>query len=142
MMSLEVDLTRLARAVDNVLLAGHGQAHWLKPPFPPFRSAETGDRGQDQTDLLANAVAHYGGPCAGLDLWIVCRAIDELSRAWTGKGLDVPVMVTPAPESLPESLDNDGGGSAPPPNLPTPALTAGQVPPIEAKGSYDAPWYV
>lgn len=84
-MSLETDLTRLARAIDNMLLAGHAQRHWLKPGYPPFRSAETGDRGQDATDLLAQAVAHYGGPCVSLDLWMLCRALDELSVAWTGK---------------------------------------------------------
>lgn len=83
-MSLEVDLFRLARAIDAVLLAGHGQRSWLKPDHPPFRDDDTGDRGSDATSLLAAAVAHYGGPSAALDLWMMCRAIEDLSIVWTG----------------------------------------------------------
>ena len=85
---LATRLLAVARAVDDVLVAGHAQRHWLQPGHPPFRSAEAGDRGSDATDVLAAAVAHYGGhPCAALDLWFMCRAIDALSVAWTGKGL-------------------------------------------------------
>ena len=83
---LAARLLDVARAIDNVLVAGHAQRHWLQPGHPPFRPAETGDRGTDATDVLAAAVSHYGGPSAALDLWIMCRAVDALSVAWTGKG--------------------------------------------------------
>ena len=79
----------MARAIDNVLVAGYAQRHWLQPGHPPFRPTETGDRGSDATDVLAAAVAHYGGPCAALDLWIMCRAVDALSVAWTGRAFPV-----------------------------------------------------
>jgi hypothetical protein len=93
--SLERDLTRLARAIDAVLIAGHAQRHWLRPDHPPFRSADAGDRGHDDTDLLAAAVRHYGGPSAALDLWSLCRAVEKLSLAWTG---------APPPAAQPESV--------------------------------------
>ena len=86
---LAARLLDVARAIDNVLVAGHAQRHWLQPGHPPFRPAETGDRGSDATDVLAAAVAHYGGPCAALDLWIMCRAVDALSVAWTGRAFPV-----------------------------------------------------
>lgn len=57
------------RAISAVLLASHGQRHWLKEPHPPFTA----------TDALA--VAHYGGPSAGLDLWRMCRAVEMLRVA-------------------------------------------------------------
>ena len=65
---LAARLLDVARAIDNVLVAGHAQRHWLQPGHPPFRPAETGDRGSDATDVLAAAVAHYRGPSAALGL--------------------------------------------------------------------------
>ena len=79
----------VARALDPGLHAGHAHRHWLQPGHPPFRPAETGDRGSDATDVLAAAVSHYGGPSAALDLWIMCRAVDALSVAWTGRAFPV-----------------------------------------------------
>lgn len=96
-MSLERDLSRLARAIDGVLIAGHAQRHWLQVPHPPFRSAELGDRGHDDTDLVTAALRRYGATAA-FDLWTMCRAIEELSLAWTGSGV-VPVNVPPTPAS-------------------------------------------
>lgn len=83
--SFERDFARLARAINAVLIAGHGQRHWLKPDRPPFQSRDTGDRGYSETDVVTRALQHYGGqPSAAFDLWAMCRAIEELSLAWTG----------------------------------------------------------
>ena len=68
---LAARLLDVARAIDNVLVAGHAQRHWLQPGHPPFRPTETGDRGSDETDLQAAAVANYGGPSAAMELRIM-----------------------------------------------------------------------
>ncbi len=67
---LSLRLHELTRAVENVLTAGHGQRHWLAEDHPPFDAS------------LADAVRHYGGPCAAFDLWLVCAALDTLERVW------------------------------------------------------------
>lgn len=65
-------LPDLIRAVDAVLIAGHGQRHWLTKDHPPL------------TAPLADAVKHYGGPSAPLDLWMMCAALERLERTWKG----------------------------------------------------------
>lgn len=57
----------LRSAIDAVLLAGQGQLRWLdRDPHSPL----------DAT--LAEAVAHYGGPRAGLSLWMMVAAAERL----------------------------------------------------------------
>ena len=73
---LAARLLDVARAIDDVLVAGHAQRHWLQPGHPPFRPIETGDRGSDATDVLKRPPcrSRLRRPCAALDLWIMCRA--------------------------------------------------------------------
>ena len=64
---LAARLLDVARAIDNVLVAGHTQRHWLQPYHPPFRPAETGDRGsmKARRDVLAAAVSALRRPVGG-----------------------------------------------------------------------------
>ena len=62
----------VARAVDNVLVAGHGLRHGLAEDHLPFSAT------------LTEGLARYGeGPV--LHLWLMCRALDELRSVWTGQ---------------------------------------------------------
>jgi hypothetical protein len=55
------------RAVDAVLLAGIEQRAWLeRNKHPPLYAT------------LAEAMTFYGGPRAGLSLWSMCRALEQL----------------------------------------------------------------
>lgn len=99
---LESLLPRLARAIDDVLVAGHGQRSWLRGDHPPFSAS------------LAEAVGHYGSGAA-LDLWVVCRSIEALRLIWTGKpGLPVePASLQRVPEHI---VAPDEGAPLPPPD--------------------------
>ena len=84
---LAARLLDVARAIDNVLVAGHAQRHWLQPGHPPFRPVETGDRGSDATDVLAAAREPLRRPVRGAGpVDHVPGGEDALSVAWTGKG--------------------------------------------------------
>src|SRR4051812_21478780 len=61
----------LMRAIERVLLAGHGQRRWLKPEHPPFGA------------FLSDALKHYGNPGPAFDLWMICAAIHDLEAAWS-----------------------------------------------------------
>ncbi len=52
--------------IDAVILANHGIAYLLKHPHPPLDATDT------------EAVAHYGGPGMGLDLWRMASAVHAL----------------------------------------------------------------
>jgi hypothetical protein len=70
-------LLNLTRAIDRVMIADHAQRYWLKNTVPldvPF----------------ADAVAHYGKPGAGLDLWAMCAAVEELRSVWHGSNFPLP----------------------------------------------------
>lgn len=57
-------------AIDEVLLAGIEQQHWLdKNPHPPLSASYTA------------AVAFYGAPRAALSLWRLCKAVAALQIA-------------------------------------------------------------
>ena len=74
---MHLRLLNLSRAIDRVLIADHAQRHWLKNTVPldvPF----------------ADAVAHYGKPGAGLDLWSMCAAVEELRSVWLGSNFPLP----------------------------------------------------
>lgn len=67
-------LSDLSRAIDNALVAGAGQRVWLKVGHPPL------------TASMAEGLAHYGGmPGAAFDLWVMCKRLEELRVAWTGR---------------------------------------------------------
>lgn len=62
--------TDLTRAIDAVLLVGHGQLVWLdRRPHPPLNTS------------FADAAAHYGGPGPLFSLWAMCRAVEMLRDA-------------------------------------------------------------
>ncbi len=86
-MSNEHDLSRrfpdLIRAIDGVLIAGHAQRRWLVPNHPPLDGS------------LSDAVDHYGGPSALLDLWMMCAALERLERIWKGDVEYVRAKVEP-----------------------------------------------
>lgn len=82
-------MTECSRAISAVLLASHGQRHWLKEPHPPWNA----------TDALA--VAHYGGPSAGLDLWRMCRAVEMLRVACEASSVEWrPIETAPYNEPV------------------------------------------
>lgn len=98
----EIDFTQPAGAIDDVLMAAHGQMHWLARACtgrgcPPFDSS------------LNDAVAHFGmPPNAALDLWMMCAALDRLCWNWTGKGLEFPrgsALAAPVPPVAPMAPD-------------------------------------
>jgi hypothetical protein len=65
-------LLEVARAIDGVLLADPTLRHALKPGHVPFNAP------------IAEGVARYGeGPVFGL--WLMCRQVEALRIAWTGK---------------------------------------------------------
>jgi hypothetical protein len=73
---LQARLFAVCRAIDDVLVAAHGPRSALKPGHPPFDAP------------MAEGVARYGsGPV--LDLWSLLAALNELSRAWTGRPFPV-----------------------------------------------------
>jgi hypothetical protein len=80
----------LVRAIDDCLVAGHAQRHWLRPGHPPFEES------------LSGGMAHYGGmPGAAFDLWCMCRAIERLRFIWTGKPGPEPSIPPPEPDEAP-----------------------------------------
>jgi hypothetical protein len=80
---LSLRFPELIRAIDGVLIAGHGQRHWLSPNHPPLDAS------------LADAVAHYGTPSPRLDLWMMCAALERLERTWKGDVEYVRAKVEP-----------------------------------------------
>ena len=64
-------LLAVARAIDNVIVAEHGPRSRLRAP-PPWDAP------------LADGVARYGASPL-FELWALCRAIEGLRIAWTGK---------------------------------------------------------
>lgn len=80
-------LQEVARAIDNVLVAEHGARSHLRAPVP-------------WDAPLAAAVARYG-PGPVLDLWSLCRAVEALRIAWTGKAGPVAAEVAPEPDEAP-----------------------------------------
>lgn len=90
----EIDFAAHAGAVDDVLMAAHGQMHWL--------ARACAGRGCLSFDASLNdAVAHFGmPPNAALDLWMMCAALDRLSMSWTGKGLELPGHTEPAAKPI------------------------------------------
>lgn len=111
----EIDFAEHRAAVDDVLLAAHGQMYWL------LRAA--GDRGYPAFDApMEDAIKRFGTPPnAPLDLWMMCKALDRLSRNWTGKAFELAVATAPVP--IP-----------PVPDPPTPETSDDPVPPDEAVG--------
>lgn len=93
-------MTRLfavAHAIDNVLVAEHGPRSRLLAP-PPWDAP------------LSAGVAKYGeGPL--FELWTLCRAIEGLRLAWTGRSDPV---VTPAELPAPDDATDEAGGLAVP----------------------------
>jgi hypothetical protein len=78
---LQSRLLAVGRAIDDALVASHGPRHALKRGHPPFDAP------------LEEGLRRYGrGPV--FDLWVLLSALNELSRAWTGK----PFPVAEAPE--------------------------------------------
>jgi hypothetical protein len=101
----------LSRAIDDVLVAGHSQRHWLKAGHPPFESS------------LAEGMAHYGSlPGAAFDLWTMCRAIEKLRLAWTGQAgpaaVPGPIEVPDEAPGLTTELARGGDAEAEQPRLP------------------------
>lgn len=88
-------MSNLSRAIDAVILASHCQQRWLKEGHPPFFIEVDG---VSQPNSIAAGLRHYGGPCAGLDLWIAVRAMEMVARAV----VEVPVV---------GELDRGGVGS-------------------------------
>jgi hypothetical protein len=69
---LSVQMQRLFRAIDDVLVANHTLLHSLAEDHLAF------------TASLAEGVKRYGeGPLFAL--WQQCRAVDALRLAWTGQ---------------------------------------------------------
>jgi len=99
----EIDFAEHAGAVDDVLMAAHGQMHWLARACagrgcPPFDAS------------LNDAVAHFGmPPNAALDLWMMCAALDRLSMSWTGKGLELPGRAATVPAAPVAPIDEPVG---------------------------------
>jgi hypothetical protein len=83
-------LYALAKAIERVLNADHGQRHWMKNS-PPLDVS------------YADAVNHYGGPGVGLDLWVMCSAVEQLRIAWLGSNF--PLMDHQLPPPVPPILD-------------------------------------
>ena len=78
-------LQRMSKAIDEVLIADHGQRRWLKDTVP-----------LDGT--YADAVRHYGGPGVGLDLWCMCAAVEKLRIVWLGSNFPLPAEQLTAPD--------------------------------------------
>jgi hypothetical protein len=114
-MTLETKMSELAGAIDAVLIAGHGQEHWLKSDHPPFFSHAPGDSDRgDEEATLAAALEHYGGqPSAGFDLWCMCRAVALLRRVWTGKEISDEPIHEPRRSDVPLVPGSDVPGGVP-----------------------------
>lgn len=67
-----VQMQRLSRAIDNVLVANHTLKASLAQDHLPF------------TASLAEGVERYGAG-AVFALWQACRAVDALRLVWTGE---------------------------------------------------------
>lgn len=99
----EIAFAEHAHTIDEVLLAAHGQMHWL--------ARACGTRGCPPFDASLNdAVAHFGmPPNAPLDLWMMCAALDRLSMSWTGKGLEMPGRAASVPGAPVAPIDEPVG---------------------------------
>jgi hypothetical protein len=71
------------RAIDNVLVAEHGARTLLKAP-PPWDAP------------LSDGIARYG-PGPVFNLWALCRAVEGLRLAWTGKPGPAAIVEEPLP---------------------------------------------
>lgn len=87
----------LARALDDVLVASPRLRRWVRPSAPALSEAvEAGH-------------AFYGpGRSAELDLWLVCRAIEQLRTAWCGR----PAAQLGVAGSAPGSAEDEAPGLA------------------------------
>jgi hypothetical protein len=83
-------LLEVARAIDGVLIAEHGPRAALKAP-PPWNAPP------------AAGIARYGaGPV--FDLWMLCRAVEALRVAWTGRA-GPAVAAEPEPVAIDAPAD-------------------------------------
>jgi hypothetical protein len=80
------DLPRLARAIDDLLVAHHGLRASLREGAPPWDTS------------LPDAMKILGqGPV--FHLWNECRLVEQLRAAWTGEANPSPPVTAHDPDA-------------------------------------------